>query len=416
MSESINCPNCGTEIEVAEALSSRLKAEAKKQLEAERAEREKGLREKEAALKEQEESLAKEKEDIEEAVRERLKGEREELKKQLLSQAKDEVAVELKDRQEELTSTQQKLEEARKAELELRKSKREVEEQKAELELTVARTLDAEREKIREAAKKEAVDERALKDAEKEKLIGDLRKQIDELKRKSEQGSQQLQGEVLELGLEALLARLFPLDSITPVPKGVHGGDVVQEVRDSTGTNCGTILWESKRTKNWSDTWLPKLRDDQRAAKAQVAVLVSIELPADIDNFGAVEGVWVSGWPFVAGLVSVLRQGLIEVTRSKQANEGQQGKMEMLYSYLSGSEFRHRIEGIVEAFVTLQTDLESEKRSLNRIWSKREKQLQRAVVQTAGMYGDLNGIIGQALPVVEHLELPTLDEEHDNDE
>jgi hypothetical protein len=231
------------------------------------------------------------------------------------------------------------------------------------------------------------------------------------MKRKMEQGSQQAQGEVMEIELEDVLRRAFPMDTVEPVPKGIHGGDVLQHVRDATASVCGTILWESKRTKTCSDAWLPKLRDDQRAAKAQVAVLASIELPRGLTTFDSVDGVWVTSRHCIVGLASVLRAGLIEVARTKRSLHGRQGKMEVLYNYLSSSEFRQRVEGIVEAFVTLREDLEAEKRAMKNIWAKREKQLERAVTNTAGFYGDLSGIVGATLPKIQAIELPAIERE-----
>ena len=296
----------------------------------------------------------------------------------------------------------------------LRKERRELEEQKETLELTLTRRLDEERTKIREAAKKEAVEERQLKDAEKDKLIADLRTRADDLTRKLEQGSQQLQGEVLETRLEDLLRQHFPFDDIEPVPTGIHGADVTHTVRDTSGAVCGIILWESKRTKNWSDGWLPKLRDNQRAAKAQIAVLVSLELPKDVSTFRLIDGVWVTSVPCAISLASALRAGLLEIAAAKRSMDGRSDKMELLYNYLSGQEFRHRVEGIVESFSTLKKDLDAEKRAVQKTWAKREKQLERAVMNTAGMYGDLSGIIGASLPAIEQLELSAI-EDHSND-
>jgi hypothetical protein len=292
--------------------------------------------------------------------------------------------------------------------LALRKERRELEEQKETLELTLTRRLDEERSKIREAAKKEAADERQLKDAEKDKLISDMRSQIEDLKRKSEQGSQQTQGEVLELMLEELLRRCFPFDTILPVAKGVHGGDVIQIVHDSLGAECGIILWESKRTKSWSDGWLPKLRDDQRAAKAHLAILVSIELPKGITTFECIDNVWVTCQACAVALASALRSGLIDAASARRSADGKQTKMELLYNYLAGQEFRHRVEGIVESFVTLKQDLEAEKRAMQRIWAKREKQLERAITITSAMYGDFQGIAGASLAGIESLEIPAI--------
>src|SRR5581483_1114244 len=296
-------------------------------------------------------------------VAEQIAKQRKLLSDEALEKAREQVTVELRDKDQQLSDATEKLKAAQAAELAARKERRELEEQKQTLELTLTRRLDEERSKIRDTAKKEAMEERQLKEAEKEKLINDLRSQIEDLKRKSEQGSQQLQGEVLEEALEQLLRQHFPFDEITPVPKGVHGGDVVQTVRDASGTVCGIILWESKRTKTWSDSWLPKLRDDQRAAKAQIAVLLTLELPKDVTTFRFCDGIWVTSNACAISLASALRSGLIEVAAAKRSVDGRNDKMEHLYSYLSGAEFRHRVEGIVEAFVTLREELETEKRA-----------------------------------------------------
>ncbi len=408
MPNTIICPKCKTEIEVTEALSSQLRDELREQYEAEARRKEQEFVVREDAIKHREAALATAQESIDQQVEAKLAVERTRLSQEAMVKARESVALELKDKDQELTQARTKLQEAQQAELDLRKRARELDDEKRALDLTLARKLDEEREKIRETAKKEAAEERALRDAEKDKLIGDLTRQIDDLKRKSEQGSERLQGEVMELELEDLLRRQFPTDEIVPVPKGVHGGDVLQHVRDDTGCPCGIILWESKHRKAWSDGWLPKLRDDQRAAKAQLAILVSVELPKGLTTFSYLHGVWITSRACALGLAAALRGGLIEVAAAKRALQGQQGKMEILYNYLSGPEFRHRVEGIVEAFVTLREDLESEKRAMQRIWAKREKQLERAVTNTAGFYGDLGGIIGSSLPQIEKLELPAL--------
>jgi hypothetical protein len=408
MPNTIICPKCKTEIEVTEALSSQLRDELRQQFEAEAQRKEQDFLTREDALKKREASLATAQQSIDQQVQAKLTVERQRLSDQAMALARESVALELKGKEEELTQTKTKLREAQQAELDVRRRAQQLDEQKRELDLTLARKLDQEREKIREAAKKEAAEERALKEAEKDKLIGDLTRQINDLKRKSEQGSQQAQGEVMELELEGLLRREFPYDDIVPVPKGVHGGDVLQHVRDSAGCPCGTVLWESKRTKAWSDGWLPKLRDDQRAAKAQIAALATLEMPKGLSTFGCVDGVWVTSRPCLLGLASALRSSLIEVAVAKRALQGHQGKMEILYNYLSGSEFRHRVEGIVEAFVALSTDLEKEKAAMQRIWAKRQKQIERAVANTVGLHGDFSGIIGSSLPQIEKLELPAI--------
>lgn len=409
MSDTIICPQCSFEIEVTEVLSAQLRSQLQKEFEAEIRKKEVSLKQREHEITKAKDEIAQAKEEIDEQVQEKLKIERKKLADDALAKAREQVSLELQDREHQLADANTKLKAAQEAELALRKERRELAEQKDALELTLNRRLDEERAKIREAAKKEAADERQLKDAEKDKLINDMRTQIEDLKRKSEQGSQQLQGEVLETALEELLRQHFPFDEITPVPKGVHGGDVTHTVRDASGTVCGIILWESKRTKNWSDGWLPKLRDDQRAAKAQLAILASIELPKDVTTFRYTDGVWITSSACAISLASALRAGLIEVAAAKRSVDGRNDKMEVLYNYLSGQEFRHRVEGIVEAFVTLRDELEAEKRATQRMWAKREKQLERAASQTAGMYGDLSGIIGGALPAIAMLDTAVIE-------
>lgn len=408
MPNTIICPNCQTEIEVSKALASQVRDELRKDYEAEARRREQELAAREGSLKQREAAVATAKQAVDHEVAARLGKEREHLSQEAMAKARESVTLELKDKDQELAEAKAKLQEAQQAELDLRKRARELDDEKQALDLTLARKLDEEREKIRDATKREAAEERSLKEAEKDKLIGDLTRQIDELKRKSEQGSQQLQGEVMELQLEDVLRRQFPYDEIVPIPKGTHGGDVLQHIRDAAGCPCGTILWESKRTKAWSDAWLPKLRDDQRAAKAQIAILATLEMPKGLSTFGCMDGVWVTGRPCLLGVASALRSGLIEAAAAKRAFQGQHGKMEILCNYLSGPEFRHRVGGIVEAFVTLRTDLEKEKAAMQRIWAKREKQLERAVANTVGLHGDFSGIMGSSLPQIEELELPAL--------
>lgn len=212
-----------------------------------------------------------------------------------------------------------------------------------------------------------------------------------------------------ELELESLLSTKFPFDAIRPVPKGEHGGDVLQVVIGPSGQPCGTILWESKRTKNWSNAWLSKLRDDQRAAKAEVSVVVSQSLPKGTETFDLIDGVWVTHLSAALPIAMMLRHTLIEIATARQASEGRQTKMEMVYQYLTGPRFRQRVEAIVYAFSSMQTDLHKEKRAINKQWAKREEQIDRVMQATVGMYGDFQGIAGKTLQEIEGLELRALD-------
>ncbi|MCC6678257.1 MAG: DUF2130 domain-containing protein, partial [Phycisphaerales bacterium] len=302
-----------------------------------------------------------------------------------------------------------KLAEAQKKELDLMRQQRKLEDDRRELELSVERRLQEESGKLREQALKQADEQSRLRLAEKEKTITDLQVKLQEAIRKAEQGSQQLQGEVQELELEALLRAKFPLDNIDPVPKGEFGGDALHRIVGPLGQSCGTILWESKRTKAWSDGWLPKLREDQRAAKAEAAIIVSQALPKGVESFDLIDGVWVTHPKAAIPVALAVRHLLVEVAMARQAGEGQQTKMELVYHYLTGPRFRHRVQAIVEAFTTMQEDLDKERKAIMKQWDKRREQLDRVMQATVGMYGDLQGIAGRSLPEVEGLDVKLLE-------
>jgi hypothetical protein len=316
---------------------------------------------------------------------------------------------EIADLQEVLKSRENKLAEAQQAQAEILKKQRELDDEKRELDLTIEKRVQAGLTATRDQARREAEEEQRLKVAEKEQTIAAMQKQIEELKRRAEQGSQQLQGEVQELDLENLLRSRFAFDLIEPVPKGEFGGDVVQRVVTTGGQPGGTILWESKRTRNWSDTWLVKLREDQRAAKAEIAVIVSHALPKDVDTFDVIDGVWVAHPRAAIPVATILRQSLLDVALARSATEGQQTKTEMVYQYLTGPRFRHRVEAIVEAFSTMQTDLDRERKAIMKQWARREVQIERVMQATVGMYGDLQGIAGKTLQEIEGLDLLALE-------
>ncbi len=282
-----------------------------------------------------------------------------------------------------------KLAEAQATQVELLKRERVLQDAQRELELTVEKRVGEGLDAIRVKAKQEAEDGLKLTITERDEQIAGMKRQIEDLKRRAEQGSQQLQGEALELELEALLRARFPTDTFLPVAKGEFGGDIVQTVMTAGGMACGQILWETKRTKTWSDGWLSKLREDQRRAGAELAILISDTLPRGCETFDLVDGVWVTSRACAIPVAISLRQGLVELQKGRQVQEGQQTKMEMVYAYLTGPRFRHRIEAIVEKFTEMQADLARERRSMTKMWSKRELQIQGVIEATVGMYGDM---------------------------
>ena len=412
----ITCPSCKTEIKLTESLAAPLIETTRRDYERRLAQKETASAKREAGIREREAELVKAKESLDEHVAEKLKVERTRIAAEESKKAKFALAHDLEQKSKELIELQdilkqrdEKLAEAQKVQADLLRKQRELDDAKRELDLTVEKRVQEGLMATREQAKKEAEEALKFKVLEKEQIITSMQRQIEELKRKAEQGSQQLQGEVQELELEGLLSAKFPLDQIHPVPKGEHGGDVLQHVAGLFGQACGTILWESKRTKNWSDSWLVKLREDQRQAKAELAVIVSQALPKEVDTFDLIDGVWVTHPRSALPVAMALRQSLMEVAAARQATEGQQTKMEMVYDYLMGPRFRQRVQAIVEAFSTMQEDLDKERKVIMRQWAKREEQINRVMQATVGMYGDLQGIAGTTLQEIEGLEFPALD-------
>jgi hypothetical protein len=320
-------------------------------------------------------------------------------------QARADFALEKQLLEGQLAEERDKRQAAQQAELALRREKGALEERAREIDLEVARRVDAEKERLSAAIRDGFAAQHALKLKEKDKLIDELRHALDEARRKSEQGSIQRQGAVLELDVGAELARRFPQDRITPVPKGRRGADLVQQVRDQALRVCGTIVWELKNTRRWQPLWLDKLKTDQRALGANLAVIVSTALPDDLGPFGRLDGVWVAGLTAWPALASALREQLLAVAFAHAAAEGKQEKMELLYRYLSGDQFKNRIAATVEAFTALREGLDRERAAMERLWKEREKQIERVLANTAGLYGEMRGLVGASLPDLPALEL-----------
>ena len=407
----ITCPQCKNEIKLTESLAAPLLESVKREYEQRLSQKDANMTQREQALAERAQSLERVKATLDQQVAQKLQQERVRIAAEEQQRAKLALGNDLDQKTNEINSLQEvlkqrdiKLAEAQKAQAELIRKQRELDDAKRELDLTVEKRVQADLTAERDKARKEAEEELKLKVMEKDQTITAMQKQIEDLRRRAEQGSQQLQGEVQEMELEALLTAKFPRDTIQPVPKGEFGGDVLHRVIGPLNQVCGTILWECKRTKSWSDGWLPKLREDQRAAKAEIAVIISQALPKEVETFGLIDGVWIADPKVALPLALSLRQTLIEVASARQASEGQQTKMEMVYSYLTGPRFRQRVQAIVEAFSSMKEDLDREKKAIIRQWAKREEQIDRVMQATVGMYGDLQGIAGKTLQEIEGLE------------
>jgi hypothetical protein len=408
----ITCPNCKTEIKLTESLAAPLIAETRRNLELQLARKEAEFGKREASLRQSQQELAKAREAIDEEITKRLRTERPAIVEAEAAKARLALASDLEQRdrqlaelQQSLTDNKAKLVVAQQAQLDVMRKSRELDDARRELELSVEAKVQESLAAVREKARLDAEEGLKTKLSEKEHQIAGMQRQIEDLLRKAEQGSQQTQGEALELELESSLRCRFPRDLIEPVPKGECGGDVLHRVLGQAGQICGSIIWESKRTKTWNDNWLAKLRDDQRTAKADIALIVTSVLPKGVETFDIIENVWVAEPRFAIPLAIALRQSLIDVAGSRQAQEGQQTKMELVYRYLTGSQFRHRIDAILEKFTDMRGDLDRERKVMTKLWAKREEQLNGVLDSTAGLYGDLQGIAGRAMPEIDGLDV-----------
>jgi len=408
----INCPSCKTSIKLNESLAAPLIAATREDYERRLAQSNSAIAAKEDELKRQRAEVDAAKQAIENDVAEKLKIERGRIEADEARKAKLLVSVDLQERDKKLAELEatlqardEKLAEAQQQQAEFLRQQRALDDERREIALTIEKRVQEGLDSVRAKAKTEAEEGLRMKVAEKEEQIAGMQRQIEELKRRAEQGSQQLQGEVLELELESLIAARFPVDVIEPVAKGEFGGDVLQRVVGPAGQQCGAILWESKRTKNWSQGWLAKLRADQRAAKADIALMISEALPPGVETFDLIEGVYVANPRCALPIAMMLRQSLIELANSRLAQVGQASKMELVYGYLTGPRFRQRIEAIVEKFSDMQEDLARERKAATRLWAKREAQIQGVIESTVGLYGDLQGIAGKVMQEIESLEV-----------
>lgn len=425
----IKCPHCHMSFRLNETLAAPLIKETRQKLEREFWEKNEALelerkvfadvqKTTEKSRKEierEKEALAKEREGIAEEIAEQLTEQRAMIEREAAKKARQKYDEKLAERDEEkaeleelIKDKDEKLAEARKQEAEFRRKERYLDDKLKAADVEVERRLAEAIAPEREKAKKAADDEYRLKLEEEREKSRKLLEQLEEAKRRAEQGSQQLQGEIQEVDLERRLREAFPRDTIESIPKGQHGGDAIHRVLSPQGQACGTILWESKRTKNWAGGWPDKLKQDQRVARADLAVIVTQAMPDGVDSFGEVEGVWVTTPALAMALATALRLALNEASTARRANEGQQDKMAILYQYLTGPQFRQRVEAIKEAFTTMQEDLDAEKRVISKQWAKRQKQIERVMVSTVGMYGDLQAIAGTSLQQIEGLELKAL--------
>lgn len=387
----ITCPSCGHQFEAEQAIEQKIRSQFNIKWKEELAKRN----------REQDEKFALYKLELEKnAIEERKK-----LELLAKEKAKSEVDLELKASKEELEAKTKQVVDLRNKEIEFLKKEREFADLKQQYDLEFQKKLLETQHTIEIAAKRKADEENQLAIKQRDMQLEAMKQQIEVMKKKSEQGSMQLQGEVQEIVLEELLKTSFPFDVIGEVGKGVKGADVTQTIRNQSGEACGTIIYESKRTKSFSNEWIDKLKTDLRNQKSDIAVIVTETMPKEMERFGMKDGIWICSFAEVKSLATVLRESLLRISEVKSTQENKGEKMQFLYDFLTGNEFKQHIESIVEGFSSMQEGLLKEKIGMQKIWNEREKQIEKVLLNMSGMYGSIRGIAGNALPEVKMLEL-----------
>jgi len=414
-STQIKCPNCGTSIDVQDIIAHQLEDELKKKYEAEWNDRRKQHESELEALSLAKEEFSRQKkrenELFQDRLDKRLAEEKKRMEESLVAKAKEEQKDQVEALQKELNTKSEQVKELHKTRAVVEQLKREKEELKEEAEAAAQKRLNDILAQEKEKIKKSEEEKNELQIRELNKKLEDQKRLTEEMKRKQEQGSMQMQGEVQELAIEDWLASQFPLDTIEEIKKGARGGDCIQTVHTRIRQNCGTIYYESKRTKEFQPGWIEKFKNDIREKGADIGVLVTEAMPAGMERLDMKDGVWVCSFEEFKGLSTVLRESVVQLSAAVATQENKGDKMGMLYEFLTGNEFRLQVEAIVEGFTQMQTDLESEKRAITGHWKRREKQILKVLQNTNFMYNSIKGIAGDAIQPVRALELPEVEDD-----
>jgi hypothetical protein len=406
MSDLIKCPNCGHSFDVEEALSGKLEAHFKAEYEKKIAEQAVRFNDERVRLEEEKKRFEKLKENENELFQDKLQKKIDTEKLKIQAKVQESVEQQLKMLTDENEQRKQENKLLKIKELELLQKEAQLKEKQEDFKLSLEKEMISKQQEIETKARAKERESFELEKIKLLKQIDDNKKLAEEMKRKAEQGSMQMQGEVQELALEELLRSSYPFDDIKEVPKGVSGADCIQTVVNATQQACGSIVYESKRTKNFANDWIEKLKQDQIKCKADVAVIVTETLPSDMDRFGEKNGVWICGFHEVKSLSLVLREMLLRMTSVQLAQENKGDKMELLYNYLTSNEFVQNVNRIVENYDNMITQLNSEKKAMMKIWSTREKQIWVVQENMSALFGSIKGIAGNALESTKALELP----------
>lgn len=415
MGTDIKCPKCSFAFTVEEAVSEEYKRGLQEQMMAYKKQKDEELRKHKLEVDKKEKSLQDALARTEQEFVKKLSDERSRIRQSLEEDIRKNISGDFENQIRLLESSNkvndEKLREARKKELEYLQKEQELVNREEEMQITIQKQLIEERGKLSEQIRKEEADRISLKETEYQLKMRELEKQLDdqkrlaeEMRRKADQGSTQLQGEAQELLLEEILREQFPHDLVLEVGKGVEGADCILVVRSITGTEYGKIIFESKRAKTWNNNWVQKLRNDMRGKQADLAILVTQVFPKNMACFGEHEGIWVCSFKEVSGLTSALRNAIISIAETKKIEENKGEKMQMLYNFLTGTEFRQQVEAIVEGFVAMKNSITRERVQMEKLWKEREKQLEKVLISTSGMYGSIRGIAGSSVGSIPLLE------------
>ena len=406
MKTKITCPECNHQFDVESALSHDIEHRLKKEYQEKLNKMSSTFSEKEKAIELEQERLKTIAVNQREQVEKLATQKSEEQLKIYKSKIEEDNKSQLEKLQKDLQDQKEELKNARRQKLAFQEKIEALKDREEQLELEVKEKLLTEKNKIKEDVQKAEQQKHYLELKQRDELVNNLKEQLIEMKRKAEQGSMQSQGEILELEIERLLQDAFPLDEIEEIKKGANGADCIQIVKNQYGKKAGIIAFESKRTKSFSEQWIEKLKGDMRLHKAEEGVLVTEVMPKDMNSFGKKDGIWICSFEEVEALTHALRHTMLRIDEIKVSNEGRGEKMQVLYQYLTGSEFRQQMEAIVNGYVNMRNQIDTEKRSMKRQWKEREKQLDIIIDGATDMYGSIKGIAGNAIQSVAALELP----------
>src|SRR5450432_229145 len=412
MPTDIKCPSCGHQFPMEEAVSEEYKKDLREQMLAYK-------KQKDAELVKREEEYALQAAKKETEFSQKLQQEKLLLQRSLETSLRKTIATDFENKlqllEKNARDNEEKLKASRQKELEFLQKEQALKNKEAELEISVQKKLQEERGKLSEELRKLEEQKSANKETEYllrmkelEKQLDDQKKLAEEMRRKAEQGSTQMQGEVQELALEAMLQSAFPFDLIAEVGKGVKGADCIQTVRNNFGQECGKIIYESKRTTNFAADWIEKLKADMRSTGADVAVIVTQAMPKDMEGFGEKNGVWICQFTQARAMIALLRDSIIKVHNASRSQQNRGDKMHLLYDYLTGNEFAEQWKAVREGFMSMKLSIQRERDAMEKLWKAREKQLEKVLINAAGIRGSIEGIAGQ-----DNINLSLMDDEEE---